>query len=112
MKSVPREKIISGKKEISYIIKNGKKFKGKFLSIIYLTSETKQLRYAVLVGKKNGNAVSRNRYKRIIREVVRHNRQLFSDNFYTFLVRPSVQAEISFDNADREFKQWESGLSG
>jgi ribonuclease P protein component len=54
---------------------NGKKKAGRLLRICYLPNEHKQSRFGISVGKKFGNAVTRNRLKRWIRESVRRNKE-------------------------------------
>ena len=50
------------------------------INIKYLHGD--QYKYTVVVSKKQGNSVKRNRIKRIIREIMRNNRSGFPDGFY------------------------------
>lgn len=51
-----------------------------FISIKYLQGD--QYKYTVVISKKQGNSVKRNRIKRIIREIMRNNRSEYPDGFY------------------------------
>jgi len=52
----------------------------KSVSIRHLKHE--QYRYTAVVSKKQGGAVERNRVKRIIREIMRTNRERFPNGLY------------------------------
>jgi ribonuclease P protein component len=83
-KETIKKQIISSKKEISFLFKNGNKWKSEYLDILYFKNNLFQDRYAITVSKKNGNAVKRNRIKRIIREVIRKNKRK-DPPFYDFI---------------------------
>jgi ribonuclease P protein component len=85
--SLLKTSILSGKKEISQIFKTGKKWRSSFFKIIYEKNSLKYDRFAVLVSKKNGNAVKRNRIKRKYREVYRTNKRS-NPPFINFLILP------------------------
>jgi ribonuclease P protein component len=62
---------VTRRKDIENILRNGKRLKGKEITIVYLPNSESHDKYAVLVGRKHGNAVSRNRLKRVLREKIR-----------------------------------------
>lgn len=63
--------IANNKIDFDYLFKNGRKINGKYL-ITYLGDNNSDfIRPGVIASKKVGNAVERNRIKRLIREAVR-----------------------------------------
>jgi ribonuclease P protein component len=70
--------------------------------LVWQVSEQAQARLGVTVSKKVGCAVTRNRLKRYIREIFRHNRQLLPSVDMNVIARrdsatmdfPSVQREL------------------
>ena len=57
--------------EFARVYKSGRSLAGKHLVVYELMSEGRGLRIGVSAGKKLGNAVTRNRVKRVIREAAR-----------------------------------------
>ena len=54
------------------------------IGIKYLQGD--QYKYTVVISKKQGNSVKRNRIKRIIREIMRNNRSEYPDGFYLIYI--------------------------
>ena len=65
---------IKSNKEIDLIFKNGDKINLPFLSLILYEDKKEQIngKVAFLAGKKNGNAVWRNKSKRKLREIYKN----------------------------------------
>lgn len=84
-------------KEIELIIKE-KNFKScPYITIYKKKSETGHFRYAISVGKKIGNAVERNRSKRLITAVIDNLNINLDLSYDVFLIaRPKIK-ELSYD---------------
>jgi ribonuclease P protein component len=81
---LPRSRILKSRAEIGRIFKKGIWIQGEYLNLIISplgmfekTGNRLSPKFAVLVNKKCGRAVKRNRLKRIAREFFRSNRNLF-----------------------------------
>lgn len=73
----PRERIRK-KKDFLFLYRKGNRYKGKYFSLIYLSSGLNFSRVGVVASKKIGNAVTRNKAKRWMRELFRRNKELFN----------------------------------
>ncbi len=68
---------IRKKSEYLTVYRQGERFKGKIVDICLLEKELGLRRMGLSVSKRIGNAVVRNRVKRVLREVFRHHKQEF-----------------------------------
>ncbi|MGM0508399.1 MAG: ribonuclease P protein component [Fusobacteriota bacterium] len=72
---------IKKNREFQKIYNYGKKYFGKYLLIIILPNNLNYNRLGVVASKKTGNAVVRNKIKRIFREIFRLNINKISGNY-------------------------------
>jgi ribonuclease P protein component len=78
--------------EFEDILNNGKKIKNSFFIIYYKEKKLNNSRFGITLSKKFGNAVERNKYKRIIREIVRKNYFSFkNDCDYIIIIRKEAK---------------------
>ena len=70
---------IKKKQEFEDIIKNGKKVSNSYFIIYYKERKNNINRFGISLSKHFGNAVKRNRYKRILREIIRNNQKKFKN---------------------------------
>ena len=79
---------IKSKLEFDEILNKCHKNKNFYFVLCYKEKKLEYSRYGFAVGKKIGNAVIRNRYKRILREIIRNNKSLFNQKYdYTIIIR-------------------------
>ena len=72
---LPRESSLKSEAEIKRLLNTGSKISGDYFLLFW--KKTEQFRWGVLVSRKLGSAVNRNRIKRLIKEAVRLNQNLF-----------------------------------
>ena len=72
---------IKDSRDFENIIKTGMKLSNKYFVIYYKEKFSKYSRFGVSLSKKFGNAVKRNKYKRILREIIRINQNKFKNDY-------------------------------
>ena len=72
--------IVKTTRQFEDIIKTGNCFKNKYFVVHEKNNELKYDRFGISVSKKLGNAVFRNRYKRIIRSILDNYKKLYINN--------------------------------
>jgi len=80
---LPRTAILRGKKAFAGIFDGGKFLRGKDFDLKYTfrSSGSGSIRIAFIASKRLGNAVVRNRCKRLLREAYRLTQHQFTDHF-------------------------------
>ncbi len=95
---------IKKKKEISEIIKWGKRHNCYGFKIIYRENDEIIDRVAILVSRKIGNAVKRNKIKRFFREIFRKNKSEFPP-YFDILIQPQSGIELTNEMA-KCYNKW------
>lgn len=81
---------LKNEKEFSKVYQRGQKKYTKYLIIIFLKNNLSENRFGFVASKKTGNAVKRNRIKRLFREVVRLNNDKFKENYDYILIGKAI----------------------
>ena len=95
--------IIKKHEEFDNIINNGKKIRGNVITIYYHPSENNKKYFGFAVGKKSGNAVTRNFIKRRLRMLISNSQNLFS-NKYKYIIM------INRNSLSLPFEKWNEDL--
>ena len=99
---LPRSEVIKRKNEIARLLDNGCVLKGNFCRFFFMESHERKV--AFLVSKKTGNAVTRNRIKRWLRELYRTKRELAGENFRLAIMVSGGGDRMSYKELEREFE--------
>jgi ribonuclease P protein component len=91
--SFGREYSLNEDLAIKRVFESGKKYKGSCLSIYYYGKGSLPLKIVFRVSKKNGSAPRRNKIKRIMREIIRTNRDLF-EPFGHMVISTYIKPEL------------------
>jgi ribonuclease P protein component len=96
--------IVKENKTFNDIINSKNVVKDKNLIIYYKDNDlSKNYRFGISVGKKIGNAVVRNKYKRKLRNIVDNNKKLYANNKdYIIIVRKNC-LNISHEEIEKSF---------
>jgi ribonuclease P protein component len=96
----PRERI-KKKKEFLVLYRKGYRYKSKYFNLIGLSNALTYSRVGVVASKKVGNAVTRNRSKRWMRELFRRNKDLLEHPVDLLIVALPAMKEATW----RELKE-------
>ncbi len=92
--------VVKEKRRFDYIINNSKYIKNDVFVIYYDKHEEKFAKFGIAVGKKIGNAVMRNKYKRIIRNLIDKNKLLFKNGFDYIIIIKKKCLDLSYNELD------------
>ena len=91
----PHERVRK-KKDFVSLYKRGSCARGKYFNLIYLPNNLNYSRMAVVVSKKIGNAVARNKVRRRARELFRRNKEMLTQSMDLVLVAKKEIREASW----------------
>lgn len=100
----PRERIRK-KKEFLVLYKKGYRYKSKYFSLIGLSNALTYSRVGVVASRKVGNAVTRNRAKRWMRELFRRNKDLLEPPVDLLIVATAAMKEATWAELKENYLQ-------
>lgn len=98
----PRERIRK-KKDFLLIFKDGKRHRGKAFNLIYLSNNLSFSRLAIVVSRKVGNSVERNKIKRNMRDLFRQNKKLLSVHVDMIIIPNNKILGLSLSDLKKEY---------
>lgn len=98
--------VLNKNRDFLSLYRKGKSFVSKAVVIYVRPNGLPYNRFGITAGKKVGNAVMRNRAKRIIRQVYRDNELLFPIGIDIVFVARKAAAEVSSDYLDSYVKKY------
>ena len=107
-----KKEIIKSQQDFNLIINKGNKLNSKYFVIYFNKNSLNHSRYGISVGKKLGNAVFRNKYKRKMRAIIDNNNEIKKNNKdFIILLRKSgsnknyQELRKDFDNLINKIKE-------
>ncbi|MFZ5516274.1 MAG: ribonuclease P protein component [Candidatus Zhuqueibacterota bacterium] len=88
-----KKNILKGKEKFDAIFKFGKLISGKNINIIFLDSEVALIGF--VVSRKVKNAIQRNYFKRVLREIYRLNKIHFPENKEMVLIAKGKEQSLA-----------------
>lgn len=86
------------------IINTGKKCSNKVFTIFFVDNNINRPLFGISAPKKCGNAVTRNKLKRQVRELVHDTKSLFKNNRNYIIIVKKVALDISFEEMKNALK--------
>ena len=101
--SFRKENRIKSKNAFQIVYKTGRSVVDSMSVMYVLPNEEKNIKIGFAVGKKMGSAVTRNRVKRLMREVFRHRKAEIKDSVQIIWVARKKLVEADIYTYDRIF---------
>lgn len=96
--------VVKKSSEFEKIIKTGQLTKNKSFIIYYRDNNLKYSRFGISVGKKLGNAVFRNKYKRKIREIINSSKKLYINNRDYIIILRGMKKDKEYQELLEDFQ--------
>ena len=97
--------VVKDNKLFNDIIQKGKKIENKYFIINYQPNNLNISRFGIAVGKKIGNAVVRNRVKRIIRMIITENKKVFKKETDYIIIMKKASLNVSYKDLENSLKE-------
>jgi ribonuclease P protein component len=101
--SLPLRERIRKKKDFIILYRKGNRYRAKYFNLIYLSNTLAYSRVGVVASRKVGNAVTRNKAKRWMRELYRRNKDLFAHPIDLLMVAAAEIKAASWAELDEQY---------
>lgn len=101
--TLKKKEIIRGHRSFEVILQEGKKFKGKVITVFFI--ETGEKKVGFLVSRRYKKAVQRNKIKRRMREVYRKTKDFFPSGHFLFYAKHFDRLP-NYKNIDHDMKRF------
>lgn len=92
------KEVLTGKKSFDYIYKKGKSIGDRYVVVFYKRNSSESNRVAFLASKKVGNAVKRNRARRLMKQAYREIPNKYEKGFdMIFIARNTIDNKKCID---------------
>lgn len=111
--SFPKKKRLVSKKQFKAVLANGRRLSNGVLTLFMAENDCEYSRLGVSVGKSRGDAVVRNRLKRLLREAFRQNQHQIPAGFdYLLMISPQWPKKSNVEKSPElpTFEQVEASL--
>lgn len=98
----PQERI-KKRKDFLLIYKKGRRYKGKYFNLIYISNSLEFSRVGLVVSRKIGNAVQRNKVKRWMRDLFRKNKNLIKNSVDMIIIPKKEILEQAWPSLRQEY---------
>ena len=103
MYELPKSSIISNKFEFNRVYNKGRSYVNHMMIIHVINSDSVKGKVGFAVGKKIGNAVVRNRIKRLMREAYRISQHEINQNISMILIARKPLADVKSNEVQKAF---------
>ena len=93
--------IIKSSEEYTEIINTSKSKKSKYFSVYYRKNNNSN-RYGITVPKKTGTAVTRNKIKRRVKNIIDNNKKIVHNGYdYVIIIKKGI-LELTYEEIEKE----------
>ena len=93
--SFPKRKRLASNRQFKAVLDHGRRVGNRLLILYVAPNRCGYPRLGVSVGKSSGNAVVRNRLKRLLREAFRQNQDRIAPDFdYVLMISPALSRKL------------------
>lgn len=98
-----KREMVKSKEVFNEIINKGKSVNNNYFRIFYMNNTTSYPKFGLAVGKKLGNAVTRNYIKRQLRTIVDKNKFMFSNGLDYIIMVKRAYLNTRYEILNSEF---------
>ncbi len=104
MYKLPKRRILRKNKDFQRVYRYGRSYADRYMVLYVFSAPPLGKKVGFAAGKKLGNAVIRNRVKRLLRETYRLNQQSLPENHCILLVGRKAAVDSSYKVMEKAFR--------